>query len=413
MSATYRSAVRLRRHTALSLDLARLGGWFLTHGRTSLPDGNALLRDFERRFGELTGSSYALATNSGTAALHSAYFAVGVGPGSEVIVPTYTWHASATPVLQCGAVPVFCDVDPHTLTLDVRDMQSRITERTRAICVVHLWGNPAALDAVLEIARVRGIAVIEDCSHAHGAAYRDRPVGAWGDVGCFSLHASKPVAGGEAGVAVTDDPVLMDRMVLLGHVGRTRSGEAMHALGAEDDLGITDLGVKYRAHGFAVHLARSQLGRLARENARRARVWEAIRGELHGSPVLLCPETLEGAQRGGYYRYVIRYTGDAPLAALVSSAQARGVPVEVEMYGQNLLHEAPVFRTLERARLGGGCFDPTRERHENVARESLPVAERTAPRVLAFDQLIHLAGPRYAARSARALRRVAEELSRV
>src|ERR1700758_4443148 len=106
---TFRTSARARRHARLLSDVSRMTGWFATHGRTSISDGSGIVGDFERRFAALTRTNFALAMNSGTAALHSAYFAVGVGPGAEVIVPTYTWHSTATAVLQCGAVPVFCD----------------------------------------------------------------------------------------------------------------------------------------------------------------------------------------------------------------------------------------------------------------------------------------------------------------
>ena len=132
------------------------------------------------------------------------------------------------------------------------------------------------MDRILEVARHHDLAVIEDCSHAHGARYDGRPVGSWGDVGCFSLHASKPVAAGEAGVAVTDDPALFDRMLLLGHPGRLANSQAADSFAPE----VIDLGVKYRPHAFAAHLARSSLKRLDQENLRRGRIWATIRDEL-------------------------------------------------------------------------------------------------------------------------------------
>jgi perosamine synthetase len=308
-------------------------------------------------------------------------------------------------------VPVFCDVDPRTLTIDVEDMSRRITDRTRAVCPVHLWGNPAEMDRVVGVAREHGIAVVEDCSHAHGARYDGRAVGSWGDVGCFSLHASKPVAGGEAGVAVTSDPDIFDRMVLLGHIGRSRSG-SHGGFGIDDtELGVTDLGVKYRPHPFAIHIARSSLKRLPAENARRAELWARIESELSGSPRLAPVDKLAKAQRGGFYSFVVEYRGDrdGPLAEqVVRRARARGVPVEIEPYGRHLLHRSPTFTTLDRSRLGGGCFDVTRPWDENVARESLPVCEEVAPRLLAFDRMMCEASERFVAWSVRELRRAAE-----
>lgn len=415
MSSYFTAFARARRHARLLADVGRMGGWFAVTGRTSISDGSGLIGAFEREFAAMTGSSFALAMNSGTAALHSAYFAIGVGPGTEVIVPSYTWHASATPVLQCGAVPVFCDIDRRTLTIDVDDMSRRITERTRAICVVHIWGNPAEMDRILEIARRHSLSVVEDCSHAHGARYDGRPVGSWGDVGCFSLHASKPVAAGEGGVAVTDDPVLFDRMVLLGHVGRLRTGHAAKGVGVEDgDLGVIDLGMKYRPHPFAIHLARSQLRRLPAQNARRARIWSRIREELCGKSAVVPVQTVPKAERGGYYGFVVEYVcgrDGADAEEVVRLARSRGVPVGVESYSRGLLHKSPLFSTLDRTRLGGGCFDLTRPWSENVVDVRLPACEDLAQRLLAFDHLMYMATERFARWSARELCRAAEELS--
>jgi dTDP-4-amino-4,6-dideoxygalactose transaminase len=401
---------RARRHSRLLVDVGRLSGWFATHGRTSISDGSGIIGQFEREFAAATDSSFALAVTNGTAALHSAYFAVGVGPGTEVLVPAYTWHATATPVLQCGAVPVFCDIDPLTLTIDVDDLTRRITPRTRAVCAVHMWGSPAEMDRIVEVARRHDLAVIEDCSHAHGASYDGRPVGSWGNVGCFSLHASKPVAAGEAGVAVTDDPGLFDRMLLLGHPGRLATSQAAGTF----DPGIVDLGVKYRPHAFAVHLARSSLKRLDQENERRGRIWATIRDELQDSNHLAPTQKLPRGEWGGYYNYVIDFVGarEGGCAEDVARlARSRGVPVEVEAYGRHLLHKAPVFTTLDRAQLGGGCFDATRPWGENNVRVRLPVCEDVGPRLLAFDRRMYLGSNAFARRSARELGRAASEVA--
>ena len=325
-------------------------------------------------------------------------------------MPAYTWHATATPVLQCGAVPVFCDIDPRTLTIDVDDLASRITPRTRAVCAVHMWGSPAEMDRIVEVARRHDLAVIEDCSHAHGARYDGKPVGSWGDVGCFSLHASKPIAAGEAGVAVTSNPVLFDRMLLLGQPGRLATSQAAETF----DPGVVDLGVKYRPHAFAIHLGRSSLRRLDQENERRGRVWATIRDELQGSSHLAPTQKLPRAEWGGYYNYVVDFVGTSDgecVESVVCRARARGVPVEVEAYGRNLLHEAPVFTTLDRAQLGGGCFDATRPWGENTVDVHLPVCESVGPRLLVFDRMMYLASDAFARRSARELNRAANEVA--
>ena len=190
-SAMPLQAYRLRQGIKRSLDLLRLLPLTIRNV-TSIADQSGIVGRFEAAFCELTGADFSLAMNSGTSALHSAYFAVGVGPGSEVIVPGYTWHASATPVLQCGAVPVFCEIDPRTLTIDPEDVERRINERTRAICAVHTWGNPAPMDRIIEIADRHGVSVIEDCSHAHGASYRGRSVGSWEPAGLLERWSRDP-----------------------------------------------------------------------------------------------------------------------------------------------------------------------------------------------------------------------------
>src|SRR3954469_3936029 len=248
----------------------------------TIANGEGRIAEFEQAFAQMCGRTYGLAMNSGTAALHSAYFAAGAKPGTEVIVPSYTFFASAAPILQCGAVPVFCDVDPETLTADPDDVERRITSRTRAICVVHLWGNPAPMDRFAELAQAYGLALIEDCSHAHGATFCGRPVGAWGDIGCFSLPGMKAVSGGEAGIPVTDDPVLFDRMLVLGHYGRLKKGQKAKTF-KTDHL---SLGLKYRPHPYAIVLANASLKRLDELNIRRRHNYAILAGELEGCGAL-------------------------------------------------------------------------------------------------------------------------------
>ena len=315
---------------------------------STLAKGDGPVAELEAQFAALSGTRHALTMNSGTAALHSAYFAVGVEPGSEVVVPSYTFFASAAPILQCGARPVFCEVDPRTLTADPDDVERRITPKTRAICVVHMWGNPAPLDRFAEIARRHEVALIEDCSHAHGASYHGRPVGGWGDVGCFSLQGAKAVSGGEAGIAVTDDPTLYDRMLLLGHYGRLKKGQA--AASFESDH--LSLGVKYRPHLYSVLLARGSLSLLDELNRRRRRNYALLTQALAGCPAVQPIETTPGAVRGGFLEYILRYepagSGGLELKAFVERARAEGAPVSAERYSAigpqgRMLHQSPIF----------------------------------------------------------------------
>jgi len=400
---------RLRYGVQRQLDLLR--AWPHTlRGNTTIPDGSGIVGRLEAAFCELTGRRHALAMSNGTATLHSAYVALGVRPGTEVLVPAYTWHASATPVLACGAVPVFCEIDPRTLAVDPEDLERRITDRTRAICVLHPWGNPAPMEQIMDLARRHGLAVVEDCSHAHGARYRDRSVGAWGDVGCFSLQGAKAVDGGEAGIAVTDDPVLFDRMLLLGHNGRLSEGQKA----ASFDVGNVSLGLKYRPHMLACVWAYASVRRLPARNRAAARVWQILCEELAGTRHLRPIESTPDSVRGGYYSFVFEYLGadrgGPSTEKFVEAVRAEGAPLAVDHFRGRLLHQQPLFRDLDRRELGGCFYDPTRPWEENLARVSLPMTEAITDRLVRFSHDFHASSDARVRACARAVIKVADAL---
>jgi len=368
-------------------DVSRRIGALLDAGTITIADGGGIVAEFEAAFRDLAGTRFALTMNSGTATLHSAYFAAGVGPGTEVIVPSYTWHASVTPVLHCSATPVFADIDADTLTIDPADIERKITDRTRAVCVVHTWGNVADMDRILAIARARGIAVIEDASHAHGATYKGRPVGGIGDIGCFSMQGVKAVSGGEAGVATTNDPVLFDRMVLLAHFGRGPKGEGARTF---DAIGDMSLGAKYRPHPFAIALASSQLPRLAELNRRRTHNYAVLNDRVRGVPGIETVEPRDGSTRGGFLEFKFKIARDVlrrvPLDRIEAALNAEGAPFQKDRYsGMNytygLLHQAPLFTTFDRRSLGGCFYDPATYTGPHPA-VPLPVTEDVCTRLL-------------------------------
>jgi len=324
----------------------------------TLAKGEGAIAEFEKKFAQLVGTKYALAMNSGTASLHSAYFAAGVKPGTEVIVPGYTFFATAAPILQCGGRPVFCDVNPETLLADPDDVERRITPRTRAICVVHLWGNPAPMDRFADIAHRHNLALIEDCSHAHGALYQGRPVGSWGHIGCFSLQGPKAVSAGEGGIAVTNDPVFFDRMLALGHYGRMKEGQAKKTF----DTDFLTLGVKYRPHLYGIYLALGSLSRLKELNRCRQRNYDILCSELAGCEAVQPVKTTPEATRGGFLEFIVRYTpekaGNWNTSAFIQAAKAEGVPISNERYARigkrkRMLNETPIFSTFDGSDLGG------------------------------------------------------------
>jgi dTDP-4-amino-4,6-dideoxygalactose transaminase len=178
-------------------------------------EGTGPVADLEQAFALVCGTKYALALSSGTAAIHAALLATGTGPGDEVIVTPYSWPQSVDPVFFTGAKAVFADIDPETFNLDPDSVTQHISPRTKAIVPVHLFGNPADMIRLEQIAGNAGAVLIADGAHAIGATLKDRPVGVWGNVTCFSLGRGKTVTGGEGGMLVTNNKDLYDKAVAL------------------------------------------------------------------------------------------------------------------------------------------------------------------------------------------------------
>jgi len=170
---------------------------------------------FEERFSGYCGAKYGVACSSGTSAIHLALAALDIGPGAEVIIPCFTLVVSANMVILTGAKPVLVDVDPRTWCIDPEKIKEKITPRTKAIMVVHMYGHPCDMDPIKDLAKRYGLFVIEDAAEAHGAEYKGQQVGAIGDVGCFSLYGNKIITSGEGGLLTTNSVEIADRARLL------------------------------------------------------------------------------------------------------------------------------------------------------------------------------------------------------
>ncbi len=219
---------------------------------------------FEKAFAERHGVRRAVATSSCTTALHLALLGLGVGPGDEVIVPAFTWVATANAVLYVGATPVFCDVDPATFNLSAATVAPCVTPRTRAVIAVHLFGRCVDVDA-LRTALPEGVAVVEDAACAAGAALRGRPAGGLGAVAAFSFHPRKAITTGEGGMVTTDDADLAERVAILCNHGASVSEEARHRGPLPHLLPAFDtLGYNYRMTDFQGAVGLVQLGKLDR-----------------------------------------------------------------------------------------------------------------------------------------------------
>ena len=244
--------------------------------------------EFERAVADLTGARYGVAVTSGTAALHAAAFAAGVGPGDEVIVPAITFAASANAALYLGATPVFADVRADTLNVDPDDVAARCSPRTRAIVAVDFAGQPADLDALSTIARSRGAALIEDAAHALGAEYRGRRVGSIADMTTLSFHPVKHATTGEGGLIATDSDESARRLRRFRNHGLETEFRERDAR-ADIYSPMVDLGFNYRITDVQCALGLSQLSRLEDSLKRRAEIAQRYRGELGGVGGLTVP----------------------------------------------------------------------------------------------------------------------------
>ena len=241
-------------------------------------DSPSMVRELEKEFSARVGSRYALALNSCTSALITALVACGVGPGSEVIVTGYTFFASCAAIVNAKAIPVIAEVD-ESLTMDPADFERKITPSTRAVVVVHMRGVPCDMDRIMAVARARGLKVIEDVAQAAGGSYKGRPLGTFGDAGCFSFQYHKIITAGEGGMLVTDDERLYDRA--MGYHD-TAACWRPERFADERYAGELFVGQNYRMSELTGAVMRAQLGKLdallalMRRNQRR--VAQGLRG---------------------------------------------------------------------------------------------------------------------------------------
>lgn len=243
---------------------------------------------FERAVASQVGARHAVAVSSGTAALHAAAFAAGVGPGDEVVVPAITFAASANAACYLGGTPVFADVRADTLNVDPDDVARRMTERTRALVAVDYAGQPADLDRLGALARERGLPLIEDAAHALGAEYRGRRVGGIADLTTFSFHPVKHVAAGEGGLVATDDGAMAARLRRFRNHGLETEFRERDASGLVYSP-MVDLGYNYRITDLQCALALSQMSRLESGLKRREEIAQRYRAELGALPGLALP----------------------------------------------------------------------------------------------------------------------------
>lgn len=306
---------------------------------------------FEREFAGFVGARYAVGLNSGTAALHLALKVAGVGPGDEVIVPPMTFVSTAHAVIYNGGKPVFADVSRDTLNIDPSDIERKITSRTKAIIPVHYGGHPCDMDAILDIARCKGLAVVEDAAHACGAEYKGRKIGSLGTLTCFSFHAVKNLTTGEGGMITTDEGSKDAELRMLRWMGitkdtwsRTLEGETYAWRYSVDSLGF-----KCHMHDIAAAIGIVQLKRLNELNTKRRRLVDRYNRELEGLGWLECPVEQDYVKSSWHIYAVKVKKRDELVAYLKENGIAPGVhyyPVHLFPYYVSAQANLPVAESV-------------------------------------------------------------------
>jgi perosamine synthetase len=288
--------------------------------------------EFEGKFAQFCETQFGVTTNSGTTALHLALVALGIGKGDEVILPAFTMIASINAIEYTGAKAVLVDADRETWNMDVSAIRRKITEKTKAIMPVHIYGHPTDMDPITEIASELGLRIIEDAAEAHGARYKGRTVGSLGDVASFSFYSNKIITTGEGGMNVTEDEELAEKMRWLRAHAFGRGGK---------HFWHEALGFGYRMTSLQAAVGLAQLERIDDMIARRvdhARLYNELLGKLSEDKIVLPPE--KKWARNVYWMYSILVSDQSKRDGLISWLSERGIETRTFFYP---IHRQPYY----------------------------------------------------------------------
>lgn len=292
-------------------------------------DGGKKVRGFEGFLKDYLHVKHALAVNSGTSALHAALLAAGIGEGDEVLLPSFTFVATANSVIAAGAKPVFVDVNRHDYTIDIKDLKAKITKNSKAIIPVHLYGHPCDMDEVIETAEKQSISIIEDACQSLGSTYKNKQTGTFGLLGCFSLYASKVLTSGEGGAVVTNDDDLAEKIKMIRN----------HGMVEGYDTRI--FGLNLRLPELSAALAMAQMNRLGKMLDLRKRnadsLTDLVSSFANHNGVILPHESQN--KRPNWYLYTITFTKDNVRDAVQKKM------VQRDKVGATVYYDPPVHRT--------------------------------------------------------------------
>lgn len=303
--------------------------------------GNEYIARFEQRFKDHVGAAHAIATSSATGALHMGLAALGVGPGDEVLLADINWIATLAPIRYLGAIPIFTEVDPRSLCMDPEDAAKKITPRTKAIVVTHLYGNLCDMNRLLELGETHGIPIIEDAAEAMGSYFFQRHAGTMGHFGVFSFHGSKTMTTGEGGMLITQDENLYERVLMLSHHGRSKDETRQFYPAA--------IGFKYKTTNMAAAIGIGQLERIDQLLTKRREVFEYYRDGLKDFALEMNPEP-QGCINGLWMpTFVVGEHSNFNRELLIRQAKARGVDLRSVFWPLSGLDCVQAQNTTEKA----------------------------------------------------------------
>jgi len=285
--------------------------------------------EFEQKFSDLCGTTHAVATSNGTTALHAALLAAGIGHGDEVIVPSFSFVATASSVSMCGATPVFCDVDETTCTINTAQIEERVTQKTKAVIGVHLFGHPFDVSNMRQICEKHNLTLVEDAAQAHGASVNGEKVGGLGQCGCFSFYATKNMTTGEGGMVTTNDKEMAERLRQI--INHGQKEKYLH----------TRLGYNYRMTDIAAAIGLVQLKKLGKFNARRRKNAAYLTANIHCRG-MITPTAANGVDHV-FHQYVIRLTEEFPMKRpeFIDFLKAKGIGTAVHY--PLPIHRQPIY----------------------------------------------------------------------
>jgi len=318
------------------------------HDSISIYNRSGVILEFEEKFAKYHGVKYALLSNSGTSAIFSMFEGISLSPEDEVICPVYTFFATISPVVYSGAKIVFCDsLDDGNICPE--DIEKKITGKTKAIIVTHMWGIPCDMDRIVELCSKYGLILLEDCSHAHGACYGDKKVGSFSDASAWSLQGQKIITGGEGGILLTNNKDIYDRALLQGHYNK-RCKQEIEKNSDLYEYSVTGFGLKLRSHPLAISIANHQLGFLDEWLIQKRKFANFFIKELSIYPFLDMP-IFDDNKLPSWYAFVMQYKSEfsngVSINVFINALHAEGLK-EVDRPGSTSpLDKLPLFSKTE------------------------------------------------------------------